>query len=91
MAPQKFALAPPVVPAKVRRTLQGAALTTVKIFCGNSNRPLATRICESIGIELGKATVSTFPDGETLVKVDENVRGRTCSWCSRRVHRRTRT
>jgi ribose-phosphate pyrophosphokinase len=47
----------------------------VKIFCGNSNRPLATRICESIGIELGKATVSTFPDGETLVKVDENVRG----------------
>ena len=47
----------------------------VKIFCGNSNRALAIRICESIGIELGKATVSTFPDGETLVKIDENVRG----------------
>jgi ribose-phosphate pyrophosphokinase len=28
-----------------------------------------------VGIELGHATVSAFPDGETLVKIEENVRG----------------
>jgi len=43
----------------------------VKIFSGNSNIALAHRICEAVGIELGKATVSSFPDGETLVKVEE--------------------
>ncbi len=47
----------------------------VKIFSGNSNLPLARAIATSVGIELGKCTVSTFPDGETFVKIDENVRG----------------
>jgi ribose-phosphate pyrophosphokinase len=47
----------------------------VKIFSGNSNRRLASEICEAIGIELGKCTVTSFPDGETFVKIDENVRG----------------
>jgi ribose-phosphate pyrophosphokinase len=36
---------------------------------------LAQSICEYVGIELGKSTVSSFPDGETFVKVEENVRG----------------
>jgi ribose-phosphate pyrophosphokinase len=47
----------------------------VKIFSGNSNLPLARSIAASIGIELGKCSVSAFPDGETFVKIDENVRG----------------
>jgi ribose-phosphate pyrophosphokinase len=47
----------------------------VKVFSGTSNRPLAQSICEYVGIELGKSTVSAFPDGETFVKVEENVRG----------------
>lgn len=47
----------------------------MKIFSGNSNRPLAERIAASIGLELGKSTVSAFPDGETFVKIEENVRG----------------
>jgi ribose-phosphate pyrophosphokinase len=47
----------------------------VKIFSGNSNRPLAEAICTAIGVPLGKSTVSAFPDGETFVKIDENVRG----------------
>jgi ribose-phosphate pyrophosphokinase len=47
----------------------------VKLFSGNSNLPLARAIAASIGIELGKATVSSFPDGETFVKIEENVRG----------------
>ncbi len=37
--------------------------------------PLARAICAYIGIELGKSTVEPFPDGETFVKIEENVRG----------------
>jgi ribose-phosphate pyrophosphokinase len=47
----------------------------VKIFCGTSNQPLAADICAYIGIELGKSTIKPFPDGETFVKIEENVRG----------------
>jgi ribose-phosphate pyrophosphokinase len=47
----------------------------MKIFTGTSNRPLAEAITKSIGMELGKCTVSPFPDGETFVKIEENVRG----------------
>jgi ribose-phosphate pyrophosphokinase len=47
----------------------------VKIFSGTSNLPLARAIAASIGVELGKSTVSAFPDGETFVKIEENVRG----------------
>jgi ribose-phosphate pyrophosphokinase len=50
-------------------------LNSVKIFSGNSNLPLAHAIATSVGTELGKCTVSAFPDGETFVKIDENVRG----------------
>jgi ribose-phosphate pyrophosphokinase len=47
----------------------------VKIFSGTSNRPLAEAICAYIGIELGNSTIKPFPDGETFVKIEENVRG----------------
>jgi len=47
----------------------------LKIFAGNSNRELAEDICRTIGVPLGEATVATFPDGETFVKIDENIRG----------------
>jgi ribose-phosphate pyrophosphokinase len=47
----------------------------LKIFSGNSNRALAEEICRSIGMPLGEATVNSFPDGETFVKINENVRG----------------
>jgi ribose-phosphate pyrophosphokinase len=47
----------------------------VKIFSGNSNVPLARAICASIGIEPGRCAVTSFPDGETFVKIEENVRG----------------
>src|SRR5512147_2876924 len=47
----------------------------MKIFSGTSNPTLAKAIAESIGIGLGQCTVSSFPDGETFVKIEENVRG----------------
>ncbi len=47
----------------------------MKVFSGSSNQPLAKDICRYIGIELGKSTIKPFPDGETFVKIEENVRG----------------
>ncbi|MEQ8151825.1 MAG: ribose-phosphate pyrophosphokinase [Smithellaceae bacterium] len=50
-------------------------LERIKIFSGNANIPLAKKICDNLGIPLGKANVTTFSDGETRVEIDENVRG----------------
>ena len=48
----------------------------LKIFSGSAHRTLAQRICAFIGMPLGDATVDSFPDGETYVKINENIRGR---------------
>ncbi|PLX88367.1 MAG: phosphoribosylpyrophosphate synthetase [Desulfuromonas sp.] len=48
----------------------------IKIFTGNSNLPLATEICDHLGVKLGNAKVHTFSDGEVMVEIGENVRGR---------------
>src|SRR5437762_3064685 len=47
----------------------------LKVFTGSANRDLAERICKYIGVPLGQATISSFPDGETYVKIEENIRG----------------
>ena len=47
----------------------------LKIFSGSSNRALATEICQCMGVPLGDATVNCFPDGESFVKINENIRG----------------
>lgn len=48
----------------------------IRIFTGSSNPELARKICESLGIPLGAARVRTFSDGEVMVEIGENVRGR---------------
>jgi ribose-phosphate pyrophosphokinase len=50
-------------------------LERIRIFSGNSNPQLAAKICDNLGVSLGKASVSTFSDGETRVEINENVRG----------------
>jgi len=47
----------------------------IKIFAGNSNRPLAEEIAEKIGLPLGIATVGKFSDGESAINIGEVVRG----------------
>ena len=47
----------------------------MKIFTGNANPALAKEICEHLGVPLGTATVNRFPDGETFVQINENIRG----------------
>ncbi|MDB6147474.1 MAG: prs [Spartobacteria bacterium] len=48
----------------------------MKVFSGSAHRQLAESICKYIGVPLGKATISSFPDGETYVRIEENIRGR---------------
>lgn len=48
----------------------------MKIFAGSAHRALAKDICTYVGVPLGDATVTAFPDGESFVKINENVRGR---------------
>jgi len=48
---------------------------TPQIFSGTANKPLAESIAKSLGLKLGDATVTAFPDGETFVKFNENIRG----------------
>jgi ribose-phosphate pyrophosphokinase len=50
-------------------------LERIRIFSGNSNIALAKKICDNLGVSLGKANVTTFSDGETRVEINENVRG----------------
>jgi ribose-phosphate pyrophosphokinase len=50
-------------------------LERIRVFSGNANIPLAQKMCEKLGVTLGKANVSTFSDGETRVEINENVRG----------------
>lgn len=53
-----------------------SASRELKIFTGSAHRELAVRIAAAVGVPLGDATVSSFPDGETFVKFNENIRGR---------------
>lgn len=48
----------------------------LKVFAGNANPELAQRVVESLDLQIGKATVTRFSDGETFVEILENVRGR---------------
>jgi len=48
----------------------------MKIFTGNSNKDLAKEICSYLQMPLGKASVGTFSDGEIMVQLHENVRGK---------------
>ena len=47
----------------------------LKIFTGNSNKPLAQEICDYLEVPLGDATVTSFPDDESFVRFNENIRG----------------
>jgi len=48
----------------------------MKIITGSAHPALVKAICAYLGQPLCDATVSSFPDGETFVKINENIRGR---------------
>jgi ribose-phosphate pyrophosphokinase len=50
----------------------------IKLFAGSSNPGLAKKIANHLDIELGKADIGTFSDGEVMVEIRESVRGSDC-------------
>ena len=52
------------------------SVSGMKIISGTAHRELAERIAQSVGIQLTDVTVNTFPDGESFVKINENIRGK---------------
>lgn len=51
-------------------------MSTMMIFTGNANPELALKVSAHLQLPMGKAKVSKFSDGETMVEILENVRGR---------------
>ncbi len=47
----------------------------LKIFSGSSNPELAQEICDYLEVPLGDALVTSFPDNESFVRYNENIRG----------------
>ena len=52
------------------------AFDNLMLFSGNANPKLAQKVAKHLNIQLGKATVSKFSDGEVMVELLENVRGK---------------
>lgn len=50
----------------------------LKVFSGTGNRELTASICRYMGIEQGVASINPFPDGESHVRIEDDVRGRDC-------------
>lgn len=50
-------------------------MNSLQIFSGNAHRSLAQEICNYLGMELGRANTTRFPDGEFNFQITENVRG----------------
>jgi hypothetical protein len=76
-----FAASPPTMTAEEERIEVATRKAKqhsggLKIFSGNGNMALALEITRHLGINLGKATVGRFADGEVNVQINENVRGK---------------
>jgi len=52
------------------------AYDSLMVFTGNANPLLAADVCKHLNIHLGRATVGRFSDGEVMVELLENVRGK---------------
>ncbi len=53
-------------------------LKQLRVFAGTSVPCLAEKICKCIGVEPGKVMIDLFPDGEQLIKLNDDVRGKDC-------------
>ena len=50
----------------------------LKIFSGSSNPALAGEVCKYLGIPVGGSRIDQFPDGEKVIRIEDDVRGRDC-------------
>jgi ribose-phosphate pyrophosphokinase len=56
--------------------MKSKAVSKLMIFTGLANPQLARNVADALHLPLGNATVSRFSDGEVMVEINENVRGR---------------
>jgi ribose-phosphate pyrophosphokinase len=54
------------------------AVGGLKVFAGRNQVPLTQRVCEHLDIPFGRAKTDVFPDGEIIVRMVDDVRGRDC-------------
>src|SRR4030095_3236912 len=52
------------------------AFERMRVFTGNANPKLAEAVCRHLNVSLGRAVVGRFSDGEVMVELLQNVRGR---------------
>lgn len=52
--------------------------SNLKIFSGSSNPNLTAAVCKYLKIPAGRVSLSKFPDGEKIIKLEDDVRGRDC-------------
>ena len=50
-------------------------MNNLRIFSGNANPELARKVCAVLEVEMSKALMTTFSDGESRAEINENVRG----------------
>lgn len=51
-------------------------MSSLKIFSGNANEPLAQQICDNLSQGLGQIKLHQFPSGEHYCQFKENIRGK---------------
>jgi ribose-phosphate pyrophosphokinase len=51
-------------------------MNDMKVFSGRGNPELAKRMCDYLGLSLGRLSIGNFPDGEISCKIEQDVRGR---------------
>lgn len=69
----------PRCPAKFFNSVEqgkSMSISNMMIFSGNANPKLALESAEYLNLPLGKIAVGRFSDGEVMVEINENVRGR---------------
>ena len=48
-------------------------MNDMKVFTGRGNPELAKRMCDYLGLSLGRLSMGNFPDGEISCKIDESL------------------
>jgi ribose-phosphate pyrophosphokinase len=65
-----------VRPANAAQAMAQMVPDNLMVFTGNAIPRLAQAVAQHLNIRLGKAQVSRFSDGEVMVELNENVRGK---------------
>ena len=48
----------------------------ITVFAGSASRPFAQKMCDYLGVELGKSTTHIFSEGGIYVRADESIRNK---------------